>query len=253
MTIKPIKTHKITPKDKDLLVILDRYLTNLDEKSVVAITSKIISIVEGRVFKIGKGGRGSREKDKLIEQEAQYYLPRNNNKWGVSLTIARNNLVATAGIDESNGNGYYILWPKDPQKTANDLRGFLKKRFSLKEVGIVITDSKTTPLRWGTVGFALAHSGFAAVRDYIGTPDVFGRKLEYTKLNIADSLASAAVLAMGEGNEQTPIAVMSDVSLVEFQDRSPTKKELEELKINIDEDLYRPLLRSVKWKKGKQT
>ena len=57
---------------------------------------------------------------------------------------------------------------------------------------------------------------------------------------------------MGEGNEQTPIAVISDVPFVEFQDRNPTKEEIEELKINIDDDLYAPLLKSVNWRKGKK-
>lgn len=244
MHVSAIKTHKITSKDRDLFVILDSYLPKLKEKSVVVITSKIISIIEGRIVKIGDV-----VKDELIAKEAQYFLPRSNNKWQVSLTIARNNLVASAGIDESNGNGNYILWPKDPQGWANRIRFNLRTRFNLRKIGVIITDSKTTPLRWGTTGFALAHSGFAAIRDYIGRPDVFGRKLEYTKLNVADSLASSAVLVMGEGKEQTPIAVIEDLDDVEFQDRNPSEKELEELRITPDQDLYAPLLKSVQWQK----
>lgn len=247
MRIKSIRTHKITSKDKDITKVLDRYIPKLKEKSVVAIASKIVSICEGRVVKIG-----SIDKDELIAQEAQYFLPRKANKWHVSLTIAKDTLVATAGIDESNGNGYYILWPKDPQKSANKIREYLVKRFTLKKVGVIITDSKTTPLRWGTTGFVLAHSGFQAIRDYIGKPDVFGRKLEYTKLNIADSLASAAVLAMGEGNEQTPITVVEDPVNVVFQDRNPSAKELADLRVTIDEDLYGPFLKGVAWHKGKK-
>lgn len=247
MNVTAIKTHKITQSDTSLYDVLDKHLLKLAEKSIVAVTSKIISICENRVIKIGEI-----DKDELIALESQFYLPRNQNKWYVSLTIAKSNLVATAGIDESNGNGYYVLWPKDAQRSANAIRSYLVRRFKLKHVGVVITDSKTTPLRWGTTGFSLAHSGFAAVRDYIGKPDVFGRKLQYTKLNVADSLAALAVLKMGEGDEQTPIAIIENMNNILFQDRNPSKKELDELRISLEEDFYAPLLRGIRWQKGKK-
>jgi F420-0:gamma-glutamyl ligase len=159
-------------------------------------------------------------------------------------------LAATAGIDESNGNGYYILWPKDPQNTVNTVREYLKKRFHLKKVGVIITDSKTSPLRWGVTSIALAYTGFKPLKDYIGKKDIFERKFEFEKLSIIDSLAGAAAVVMGEGAEQTPLAVITDLPFVEFQDRNPMAKELKSLKISIGEDLYGPFLKNVKWKKG---
>lgn len=247
MKITPIKTKKITLKDKDLFKILDQNLADIKEGSVLAITSKIISITEGRVVKIGQI-----DKDELIKQEAQSYLPREENPYHVSLTITRNNLVASAGIDESNGAGYYVLWPKDPQESANKIRAYLKNRFNLKKIGVIITDSKTTPLRWGVTAIALAHSGFVPLKDYIGKPDLFGRKFQFEKMSIIDNLASAASLVMGEGDEQTPLSLIEDLPFIEFQDRDPTEKELEELKIDSEKDLYAPLLKSVKWKKGQR-
>ena len=71
-----------------------------------------------------------------------------------------------------------------------------------------------------------------------------------TKSAVADALATAAVLAMGEGNEQTPLAVIEDVPFVQFQQRNPNKKELTELTIDPKDDLYAPLLKGVKWRKG---
>lgn len=245
MKITPIRTHKITNKDKDILKILDKYITRLSERSIVAITSKIISITEGRMVKIGKV-----DKDELIKQESQYYLPRKNNKYNVSLTITKDTLVATAGIDQSNGNGYYILWPKNPQQTANKIRSYLQKRFKIKNVGVVITDSKTTPLRWGVTAFALSYSGFLPLKDYIGKPDIFGRKFEFEKMSIIDNLSCSAALVMGEGREQTPIAIIENVPFVEFRQKDPSIRELGELKIPVDDDLYAPFLKSVKWKKG---
>lgn len=255
MKVTPIKTHKITTRDRSLLAILDKYLVAISEGSVVAITSKIVSICEGRVVKIGsvdkQSLRSDELKDELIAKEAQYFLPRSLNKYHVSLTITRNTLVATAGIDESNGNGYYVLWPRDLQKTVNSIRSHLMSRCDLNRIGVIITDSRTSPLRWGVTAFALAYSGFAPLRDYIGKPDVFGKKLEYTKMNMADNLACAAAAVMGEGDEQTPMAVITDLPDVQFTGRNPTKEELSQMTISRDEDLYAPLIKSVKWRKGK--
>jgi dihydrofolate synthase / folylpolyglutamate synthase len=245
MKVIPIRTHKITAKDQNLIKILDKYLVSLEERSILAITSKIVAITEGRLVQMSKV-----DKDELIKQESQFYLPREANPYNVSFTIAHNMLAATAGIDESNANGHYILWPKDSQKTANTIRVYLKKRFNLKNVGVIITDSKTSPLRWGVTSVALAYSGFQPLKDYIGKKDLFGRKFEFEKLSIIDSLAGAASVVMGEGAEQTPLAVINDLPFVKFQDRNPTSKELKDLCISIDEDLYGPFLKQVKWRKG---
>jgi len=245
MKIFSIKTHKIRPYEQGLFEILDKYLTSLKEGSIVVITSKIVSICEGRVVKLD-----GVDKKELIKEEAEYLLPAEKSKYNITLTIKGNLLIPTAGIDESNGNGYYILWPKDPQKTANEVRKYLRKRFKIKKVGVIITDSKTTPLRWGTTGVAVVHSGFAALNNYIGKRDIFGRKFEMQKANIADALAASAVLVMGEGNEQTPLAVIDDVPFIKFQEKDPTRKALRDLHIDMDDDLYGPLLKSVKWKRG---
>lgn len=248
MQVSAVKTHIITQEDKDLFSILNRYLSKLKERSVVAVSSKIVAITQGRMIKMD-----GENKDKLIAKEAQFYLPREENPYNVSLTITRNMLVASAGIDESNGNGYFVLWPKDVQQVANKVRQHVSKNRRIREIGVIITDSKTTPLRWGVTGFALAYSGFTPLKDYVGTTDLFGRTFAYEKLNIADSLASAAVLAMGEGDEQTPLAVITDLPNIEFVHRNPTEDELRSLQISKEADLYTPLLTGVVWKKGQRT
>ena len=245
MKIFPIKTHKIRPFKQNLLEILDKYLKTLRERSVVVITSKIVSACEGRVVKIKKV-----DKKEIIKKEAEYFLPPEENKYNITLTIKGGLLLPAAGIDESNGAGYFTLWPKNPQKTANQVRKYLCRRFPVKKIGVIITDSKTTPLRWGTTGITIAHSGFAALNNYIGKKDIFGRKLKVTKANVVDGLAASAVLVMGEGAEQTPLAVIEDLPFVKFQNRDPSDKELKDLRMNIEDDLYGPLLKSVKWRKG---
>jgi len=247
MKITPIKTNKILPAQSDIFSVLDKYLPELENGSILAITSKIVSICEGNIVKVEDA-----EKEKLVKQEADLYLPPTSSKYNYSLTVKNNILLPAAGIDESNSNGYYVLWPKDPQKSANEIRKYLIDKFGLNNIGVIITDSKTTPLRWGTTGVCIAHSGFKALNDYIGEPDIFGQPLQVTKANIIDALAASAVLVMGEGSEQTPMALIEDVPFVDFQENNPTKKELNELKIDIEDDLYAPILKSVKWQKGQR-
>lgn len=247
------KTKKILPGD-NLFEILESSLPkDIKENSVIAVSSKIIALCEGRVAEDTEEIRNH-----LVEEEAEYYLPRHSNKYDFCISIKHNTFTATAGIDRSNGNGKLVLWPKNPQKSVNDIREFLVKKFGLKNIGVITTDSKTSPLRWGVTGVAIAHSGFEALKSYIGKPDVFGRPLHFEKTNIADSLATAATLVMGEGDEQTPLAVITDlptgrqgIPFVVFVRRNPTQEELDSLHIELEDDVFHPLLTAVNWKKGK--
>lgn len=245
MIVTPYKTHKILPNE-NLYKILDRYLPPLQESSVVVLASKIVGICEGRVVK----KESDEQKDELVKQEADYYLPREFNQYRFMLTINHGNMVASAGIDESNSNGYFSLWPKDPQKSTNEIREYLTKKHGLECVGVILTDSHLAPLRWGVTGTSVSHSGFRALNSYIGKPDIFGHHMRVEQANITDSLATAAVAVMGEGAEQQPLAVITDVPFVEFQKRNPSEEELEALKIKLEDDVYASLLTSVKWEKG---
>ena len=142
------------------------------------------------------------------------------------------------------------MWPKDPQKSANEIREHLKKKYGLKNVGVLITDSKTTPLRYGVTGIGISHSGFLAINNFIGTPDIFGRILKMTTVSVMDGLSSAAVVCMGEGSEQTPLAIISDASFVKFVDHNPTDEELGLLNIDLETDVYGELLKGAPWQKG---
>src|SRR5262249_21245094 len=144
----------------------------------------------------------------------------------------------------------YVLWPKDAQATANRVRAWAKEKFGLIHVGVVITDSTCHPLRRGTNGIMLAYSGFRALNDYVGRPDLFGRTCTVTPADVAGGLAAAAGLQMGEGAEQTPIAILTELAFVHFHDRDPTGEELATVIIPLAEDLFAPFLASVQWRKG---
>lgn len=246
MRVAPIKTRKVTIGSLTTQELLDESLSELSEGCVVAISSKVVAICEGRTVPID-----SIDKNDLIKQEADYFLPVQMDQYGYHFTITNKTLIASAGIDESNADGNYVLWPADSQKSANSIRAYLAKRFGLKNVGVIITDSTCTPMRIGTLGIAIGHSGFAALNDYRGKPDLFGRPLEVTNSSIAGGLAAAAGLLMGEGSEQTPIVILDDLPFVTFQQQDPTPEELEEYYIkNKDEDLFAPFLNAAEWQKG---
>ena len=84
MNIVPVKTHKITAKDTNLFSVLDRYIKSIAEGSILAVTSKIVSICEGRTIPMETEGTNETKKNKLIEQESQWYLDRSTNpqEWG---------------------------------------------------------------------------------------------------------------------------------------------------------------------------
>ena len=247
MLIRAIKTRVLIPPKDDLFSAIKESFSNLKlkEKSIFIITSKVVSIWQGRcVLKTE-----IQDKDQLIAKEADFYLDRKQipNEY-VMLTIKNNVLLPTAGIDESNANEYYILLPKDPYKTAKQIHIFIQKEFNLKELGVIITDSRCTPLRRGTTGVALSYYGFNPLRDYRKKHDLFGREYKISLLNIADSLAATGVLAIGEGSEQTPIAIIDNINNFKFGNFELSKDS--SFNMDLENDIYAPLLKGVKWKKG---
>ena len=247
MHVTPIKTNAISPLDS-LNNVFDTYLPKLKERDILVVTSKIVSICEGRVVT----NDDAVDKDHLIESESDYYLDPSVSRYHVTLTIKNNMLVASSGIDESNGNGSFVLWPKNAHESADLIWQYLRTKHMLTHFGVLITDSRTVPLKWGTIGAALSWCGFVPLKNYIDEPDIYGKRLRMTKQSIIEGLAASAVLTMGEGNEQTPLAVICDVPFVEFVDHPPTKQERDDLVIDPKDDLYAPLLTSVNWKKGKR-
>lgn len=243
MILNAIQTHPIKVGES-LIELLDHYLPSLEEKTIVAITSKIVSLCEGNII----SKQAVPNKKTLIKQEADAFLETQSNPYDLYLTIKDNLLIPSAGIDESNGDGHYILYPKNIQKTASQLWNHLKKKHQLKHIGILITDSHTTPLRRGVTGISLGWFGFEPLHSYIGKADIFGTPLRVTQINLPDALAASAVLMMGEGAERTPIVTIKNAPKMHFFSKPPSLKATNDLIISIKEDLYSPLLNAVSWK-----
>lgn len=246
MKVVALKTEKVSPRSTTIVALLDRFLKKFPEGSILVITSKVVALCEGRFLP-----HDAALKEEVVIAEADYYLPKERSRYGIPLTITDNAFIARAGIDASNTNGHYSLLPKDSYATAKKIRRYLYQRFAIKNTGVIIVDSHSTPLRRGTLGVAIGWSGFHAIKNYKNLPDIFGHHFT-THQNHADALATTACLAMGEGDEQTPLCLITDVPFVTFQANSPTPQELTTFKPPIEDDLFAPLLNWKNMKKGKK-
>lgn len=233
------KTPKIT-ESCDIVKVITSAIENVPDDSVIVVSSKIIAIAEGSV--VSK----SVNKEALISEQAEYMIDPAQNKYHHHFTIKHHTLVGAAGIDDSNGGENHVLLPRDPQKSANYLRMKLSDEFNMP-VGVVVTDSVSLPLQRGASGIVLAHSGFEALKNYIGKPDLFGEAFKISMANRAQGIAATANLVMGEGTEQTPIVVVSDIPNFLLNNRDPTEVELKELYPDIEDDLFETFWRAVGW------
>ncbi|MBI4249992.1 coenzyme F420-0:L-glutamate ligase [Candidatus Uhrbacteria bacterium] len=227
MNITPIKTS-IFREGQDLFSFLTKYLPPLLSGTIVVITSKIVALAQRRTVV----ARTEKEKENIIRAESDYAI-KTPYAW---LTIKDDDVMPSAGVDESNADGKIILLPKNCMRTASEIRHKLCRHYGIKNLGVLITDSRTLPLRAGTIGMALGYAGFRGIKDYRSKRDLFGRAFRITRVDLADSLAAAAVCTMGEGKECQPLAIITDAP-VTFCVRSPKR----ELHIPIHDDMYAPL------------
>ena len=234
MIVIPIKTRIVLPPKDDLWAILDESLPKLRERDVVVVTSKIVSIGEGRCVPIST----LEEKKRLIEKEADY-LARFKESRRSMFSVKGHTVVSSAGIDESNSNGYWTLWPRNPFGSAKEIWKHLRKKHGVNRLGVIITDSVSPPMRLGCIGIAIGFFGLHPLLRYIGKPDLFGRRFRFERANLVDGIAAAAVVAIGEGNEQTPIALVRDIPELRFVPYDTSR----ELLIRPKEDIYYPLFK----------
>lgn len=237
MEYLPIRTRRLQPPHDDLFPILADALTDVRDGDVVCVTSKVFAIHQGRCVLVADAP----PKDDLIVREADAFIPRDQCPGRyVVLTMKEHAIGASAGIDESNADGHYILLPTNIPALLQEVHQFLCQRFHVTSLGIVVTDSHSVPLRYGVTGIALGWYGFQPLKTYIGSPDTFGKPLTSTNVNIPDSLAAGAVFAMGEGDEQTPVCIVRGVPGLVFE----TTWRGGDFFVDPANDIYAPLYRA---------
>jgi coenzyme F420-0:L-glutamate ligase/coenzyme F420-1:gamma-L-glutamate ligase len=226
MIVKPIKT-RIFKEGENLFDFVIKYIKKPAENSVVVVTSKIVALSEKRTIII----KNKNTKDETIREESDFVIRSKFAKFA----IKNGNIIGSAGVDESNGNGKLILLPKDSFASARKLRAQLKKKFNIKNIGVLITDSRRLPLRLGIIGAAIGYHGFNGIKNHKGRSDIFGRKFHFSQTNVADSLATSAVLTIGECDEQQPLAVITDPP-IEFCDTPQ-----DDMSVRVKDDIYAPI------------
>lgn len=220
-------------------------LTNGD---VLVVAQKIVSKVEGRLVELGQVAPGQRAlalaretgKDarlvELILRESEEV-----SRTGPNLLIVRHRLgftSANAGIDRSNvrpGEGkeeWVLLLPEDPDRSAAQLREAIRAALGV-EVAVIISDTHGRPFRLGAVGVAIGVAGAPALWNRRGEHDLFGFELQHTDVAIADEIAAAAGLLMGQAGEGLPVVVVRGLRL------SGTAGRARDLIRPREKDLYR--------------
>jgi coenzyme F420-0:L-glutamate ligase len=132
---------------------------------------------------------------------------------GFLLCMKHGTLLPNAGVDASNAPpGCVTPLPKNPDHSAFTIKHAIEDQTGAK-IGVIIADSRTHAMRRGCSGVAIGNAGITAVIDDRGRSDLFGRKLEVTKRAVADNIASAAELVMGEADECIPAVVIRGLRL----------------------------------------
>lgn len=209
MQYLPIKTSVLTPPQDDLLTALDAAPLALQEGDILLVSSKVVSIDEGRCVPADAFDRAAQ-----VAAAAEVIIPR--PYWSSPLTITNHLLVGSAGIDQSNSDGYYTLLPADPFRSAKRLWAHLRTRFALSRLGVVVTDSHSVPCRYGAIGAAIGWWGIVPIQNHIGKSDLFGRTMRVERSNLVDGIAAGATVVMGEVAEATPVVIARDVPNIEF-------------------------------------
>jgi len=215
---------------------LDEQGKSLKEGDIVVIAEKVVATSQGRVVSLSEVKKISLEAKKLsvlydmdkrfvelIIREASMIL---GGMTHVILAKVNDFLIANAGIDQSNaGPNKVVLLPNNLKKVIWEFRDILKKKYNLENLGLIIADSRVQPLRKGTIGIAIATSGFEPVEDLRGRPDLFNRPMEITMRAVADDLTSAAQFLLSEADQQTPVVIIRG-SNVEFTENPKTTPEM---------------------------
>ncbi len=235
MELIPVRTRVLHPPKDNLLEVIDTSLTDVQEGDIVIITSKVVAIHEGRCVPI----EGT-DKEALVRREAEYLYQSEGQK--KPLTITNDALISAAGIDESNGEGYFILLPEDSYASAERIRAHIMERHGITHIGVVITDSHSLPFRYGAMSVSIGCWGFEPIESHIGRTDIFGRVMQYSKTNIPDSIAAAATLVSGECDEVQPIQIARGIPNLIWSDADPRPSFI----IPRDEDIYRNLYQDFK-------
>ncbi|MGQ9550925.1 MAG: coenzyme F420-0:L-glutamate ligase [Candidatus Bathycorpusculaceae bacterium] len=222
----------------------------IEEGDVIAIAQKIFSKAEERVTRLievapsNEAERVARITGKspkfveLVLRETRNVLKASRD---LLLVEDKRGLVCiNAGIDKSNveGRGNFALLPEDPDRSAERCREEIR-RLTGKNVAVIVCDTFSRPFRRGQVNFAIGVSGIKPFKDYRGEKDLFGYVLKVKNTAVADEIAAAAELLMGQAREGRPVVVFRGLTGLAGSYENCSAKDLQ---ISRKEDLFKNAL-----------
>jgi coenzyme F420-0:L-glutamate ligase/coenzyme F420-1:gamma-L-glutamate ligase len=253
LTLTPLKNMPLIRQGDNLADIVVNALEDskisLEDDDILVFAQKIVSKAEGRALNLAEIIPSQRASDiarqidkdarviELILRESREIL---RARPGTIIVEHRLGFIcANAGIDHSNvavaedsPEEWVLLLPEEPDRSAEKIRDEIRSQTG-KRAGILIIDSHGRAWRNGTVGTAIGLSGLPGLQDLRGDRDLFGRELLITQVGVADELAAAASLVMGQAAEGTPVV---HVRGFPYQLREGSLKELIRPK---EQDLFR--------------
>ena len=213
----------IRPNDKlDALILrsLEQRQEQIFDNDVLVVAHKIVSKAEGRVVNLehikpsAESLKIAEEDDKdprimeLILDESKEMIRHSN---GVIIVETRHGFIcANAGVDQSNVEdsvNHAVLLPVDADASANKIRESLREKTAGKDFAVIITDTFGRPFREGQTNVAIGIAGIEPIKSYVGSIDMYGKKLRVTEIAVVDEIASAAELVMGK-LERVPVVII---------------------------------------------
>jgi len=235
----PVPDFPIISEPVDLGLVVERCLRQaflpLADGDVLVVAQKVVSKAEGRLVRLrdvvpseracevaAQCGKDPRlvevilqESAEVVRAESSHLITRHRIGYvSANAAVDRSNVLpaSSAAADEDGQDEWACLLPLDPVASARRLMDHFRQAFGAN-IGVVISDSHGRPFRLGAIGVSLAAAGFEPLRDYRGTPDLFGRQLQTSTQAVADEIASAASLLMGQGREARPLVIVRGVEL----------------------------------------
>jgi len=201
-----IVANGLAPEDGDVIVVAQKVVSKVEDRG--RILDDVATTAAGRTL-AEQSGKPEPLAALIAAESSEIMRVREN------IVIARHRLghvAANAGIDASNvaaldGPATVLLWPEAPDASVAALRAALQARFNVR-LAVIMSDSLGRAWRVGTLGTAIGVAGMKPIRDRRGETDLFGRELKVTLVAVADEIAAAASLVIGEGDEGVPAALV---------------------------------------------
>jgi len=203
LIVASLERHAYTLRDGDVLLVCQKIVSKSENRFVALDSVQASARAQQLAAQCGKDARLV----EIILRESSEVV-----RCAPRVLIVRHRLghvMANAGVDQSNvpdSHTRVLLLPADPDGSASALREALARTLGVAPA-VVITDTFGRPWRQGVCGTAIGASGMVALLDRRGEKDRFGRELQVTQVAVADGIAAAATLIMGEGAEGRPVVL----------------------------------------------